>query len=193
MQTAQVGGTPTQVYARTARLLHWLTVLLLALQIPVGFYMAYRGGTLNLWDSLTGALYSGHKFAGLVILVVVVLRLLYRVTQGAPPDEPTLAPWQRLVSHATHWALYALLLAAPIAGYVGVALFPALDIFGLFNLPAIVAPDKAAAKTVLAVHGWLSILLGLLILMHVGAALFHYVVRKDDVLGRMLPRLLRHR
>ena len=72
---------------------------------------------------------------------------------GAPADEPTIEPWQRLASHATHWALYALLVAVPIAGYVGVSLFPALDVFGLFSLPAVVAPDKDAAATAFRADG----------------------------------------
>ena len=187
MQHPPIAPEPTQLYSGTARLLHWLTVVLLALQFPVGFYMAYRGNALNVWDSLTNTMYSGHKLSGLVILLIVVLRLLYRTTQGAPPDEPTLEPWQRLVGHLNHWLLYALLIAAPVAGYIGVALFPALDIFGLFKLPAVVSPDKEAAKTALLgsahdagtgagvadrVARW-------------GAALYHYLIRKDDVLGRM--------
>ena len=130
MRRTSITPEPTQVYARTARLLHWLTVALLALQVPVGLYMTHRGNTLNIWDALTGALYSGHKLGGIIILLVVVLRLLYRVTQGVPPDEPTIEPWQRVVSHLNHWALYVLLIATPLAGYVGISMFPALDIFG---------------------------------------------------------------
>lgn len=191
MSRPSTAVAPTQLYSRTARVLHWLTVLLLAAQFPVGFYMAYRGNTLNVWDSLTNTMYSGHKLSGLLILLIVVLRLLYRTTQGAPPDEPTLEPWHRMAGHLNHWLLYALLIAAPIAGYIGIALFPALDIFGLFKLPALVAPDKEAAKTLFAWHGALVIALGALITLHIGAALYHYLVRKDDVLGRMLPGLLR--
>ncbi len=182
---------PTRLYSSTARLLHWLTVALLALQFPVGFYMAYRGNVLNVWDSLTNTLYSGHKLSGLVILLVVVLRLLYRTTQGAPADEPSLEPWHRMVSHLNHWLLYALLIAAPIAGYIGIALFPALDIFGLFKLPAIVSADKEAAKAAFAVHMALVLALAALIALHVGAALYHYLIRKDDVMGRMIPGMLR--
>ena len=178
-------------YSSTARGLHWLTVVLVALQVPVGVYMVYRGGTLGLWDGLTGALYSGHKLAGLVILALVVWRLVYRATRGAPPDELTLAPWQRIVAHFTHWALYALLLAVPIAGYIGIALFPALDVFGLFKLPAPVGPDKEAAKLAFAVHGALALGLVGLAALHVGAALHHYLILKDNVLGRMIPSLRR--
>ena len=183
---------PVEIYTRTARALHWTTVALLAVQFPVGLYMVYRGNSLNLWDNLTNVLYSGHKLVGVTILVIVLWRLVYRTTRGAPADEPTIEPWQRVVSRLNHWGLYALLIAAPIAGYVGISLFPALD-FGLFSLPGVVAPDKGAAKTAFDVHRLLVLLLALLIAMHVGAALYHYVVRKDNVLGRMIPRLLRRR
>jgi cytochrome b561 len=185
------GGTRVEVYGGTARFLHWLTVLLVAVQIPVGLYMAYRGGTLNVWDATTETLYSSHKLGGVVILLVVLWRLAYRLTRGAPADEPSLEGWQRVLSHLNHWGLYLLLIGAPIAGYVGISMFPALDIFGMFALPGVVAPDKDAAKVAFAVHRILALALVALIAMHVAAAIYHYVVRKDNVLGRMIPSMLR--
>ncbi len=181
---------PVEIYSRTARGLHWTTVVLLLIQVPVGLYMVYRGNALNIWDTLTNVLYSGHKLIGVTILVIVVWRLVYRITRGAPADEPTIEPWQRIVSRLNHWGIYLLLIATPIAGYIGISLFPALDIFGI-PLPGVVAPDKEAAKTAFAVHGVLVLLLVLMIALHVGAALFHYLIRKDNVLGRMVPGLLR--
>jgi cytochrome b561 len=191
MARSDASQVPIAVYPRPARTLHWLTVALVALQVPVGVWMVYRGNVQNLWDTLTGALYNGHKTVGLVILAVAVARLVYRLTRGAPADEPTLAPWQRVVSHVVHWSLYALLIAVPVAGYVGISLFPALDLFGLFKLPGLVAPDKDAASTAFAVHALLALALVLLIGMHVAAALFHHFIRRDNVLARMAPRLLR--
>ena len=181
---------PVEIYSRMARKLHWTTVALVVIQIPIGVYMVYRGNALNLWDNLTNALYSSHKLLGIVILLVVLWRLAYRVARGAPAPEPTVEAWHRVLSALNHWGLYLLLVAAPVAGYVGISLFPALDVFGV-PLPGVVAPDKAAAQTAFAVHGLLVLLLVLLIAMHVGAALYHYVIRKDNVLGRMIPRLLR--
>ena len=191
MEETPAGRAPVEIYRRTARLLHWLTVALVAVQLPVGLYMTYRGNTLNVFDKLTGALYNGHKVVGVTILLVVLWRLAYRLTRGAPADEPTIAPWQRLASRLNHWGMYVLLICVPVAGYVGISLFPAVDIFGLFSLPGVVAPDKEAAKTAFFVHGLLARLLVLLIVVHVAAALFHYFVRKDNVLGRMIPRLRR--
>lgn len=185
------GRASVETYSRAARVLHWLTVALVAVQVPVGAYMTYRGNVLDLWDALTGALYNGHKLVGVTILLLVLCRLAYRLLNGAPAHEPTITRWQAVASRLNHWGLYVLLVCVPVAGYVGVSLFPALDIFGLFSLPAVTAPDKEAAKTALAVHGALAGLLVLLVAVHVAAALFHYFIRKDNVLGRMIPRLLR--
>ena len=87
--------------------------------------------------------------------------------------------------------MYVLLICVPVAGFIGIQLFPALDIFGLFSLPALLEPDREAAKTAFDVHGLLVGLLVLLVLVHVAAALFHYFIRKDNVLRRMVPALQR--
>jgi cytochrome b561 len=182
---------PVEIYSRAARFFHWLVVALIAIQLPVGLYMVYRGNVLNVWDKVTGALYNSHKLIGVTILLVVLCRLAYRLIHGAPAPEPTIEPWQRAASGLNHWGMYVLLICVPVAGYVGISLFPALDIFGLFSLPGVVAPDKEAAKTAFLVHKVLVALLVLMVAVHVAAALFHYFVRQDNVLGRMLPKLLR--
>lgn len=193
MSDAQTGAPstpPPEVYKPAARHFHWLTVALIAVQVPLGIAMSYRGNWLNLWDALTNTLYSWHKLIGLVILFVVLARLGYRLSRGAPADEPTLEPWQKIVSHTTHWAIYALLIVVPLLGWLGVSYYPALNVFG-FNLPALVSPDQGAAAKVFFAHLVGALLLVVLIGMHVGAALFHYVIRKDGVLNRMLPMLPR--
>lgn len=178
-------------YSLLARHFHWWTALLVAVMIPLGIAMNYRGNVINVWDATTNSLYSAHKLIGFCILLIVVARLVYRFTRGAPADEPTLEPWQKIISHLTHWAIYGLLLAVPLLGWFGVQLFPALDVFGLFSLPAVVGPDEAASIVVLGLHKLAAFVLVALVLMHIGAALFHYVIRRDGVLNRMwtsLPR-----
>lgn len=179
------------LYRRGARVLHWLTLALLVLQFPIGLYMTFRGKTLNLWDATTNTLYSSHKLLGIIILIVVIARLAYRLRHGAPADEPTLSPWQRIASHLNHWGLYALLVTVPLAGYVGISQFPALDLFGVFSLPGIAAPDKAAAATTFDIHRLMAMGMLAMVALHVGAALWHHLIRRDNVLARMLPRLLR--
>jgi cytochrome b561 len=190
MEDKDIRGASAQVttYSTTARRFHWWTVAFLAVQIPVGLYMAYRGNTLNVWDGLTNALYSSHKLLGITILVLVLARLIYRLSHGAPPDEPTLTWWQKGAAHLNHWGLYLMLLVVPIMGYVGISLYPALDIFGLFSLPGIVAPNQDAAARVLYWHWVGAVAIVLLVGMHVGAALFHYLIRRDGVLQRMWVR-----
>jgi cytochrome b561 len=178
------------VYAKGARRFHWWTVAILALMVPTGFIMADRGER-NIWDATTNNLYSFHKLLGFIFLFVILGRLAYRFTQGAPRDEASLETWQKGLSHANHWSLYLLLLAMPIAGWIGVQLYPALNIFGLFNLPAFLTPNQERANFVLQMHKYGAIALVALVAMHVGAALYHYFIRKDGVMRRMLPGLSR--
>jgi cytochrome b561 len=174
-------------YSPAARRFHWWTVALLAIQVPLGLYMAYRGNVLKTFDAVTNFLYNSHKTLGIVILLLVVSRLLYRLGHGAPDHEPTITRWQQIASALNHWGLYVLLIVVPVLGYLGVSLYPALGLFDVVTLPGIVAPDQGAAGRVFFYH-WLGALaLVALAGMHVAAALFHYLIRKDGVLARMLP------
>ena len=189
--TVETTSGRIEVYSSTARTFHWLVVFLIAIQIPVGLYMVYRGTDLNIWDATTNQLYSGHKLTGVVILSLVLLRLAYQLIAGAPSPEPTLEPWQRTISALNHWGLYLLLLIVPILGYIGVSMYPALDIFGLFKLPALVDPDKKMSTPIFLWHFCGAMALLALIALHVCAALFHLVIRQDNVMGRMWPGALR--
>jgi cytochrome b561 len=175
-------------YSTGARRFHWWTVALLAVQVPIGLYMVYRGNSLNIWDGLTNALYSSHKTLGLVILALVVARLLYRLIHGAPADEPTIEWWQKAASHATHWSLYLLLIVVPLVGWLGISLYGARDVFGIMTIPPLAPQNTEAAASVLTLHRYLALLTVALIAMHVGAAVvLHYFIRGDGVLARMLP------
>lgn len=184
----QQTGAPL-IYSARARRFHWVTVAFLVLLYPIGFYMDYRGNDLNIWDATTDNLYSVHKLLGFVLLLFIVLpRFVFRVLAGAPADEPGLEWWQKVASHATHWALYALLIAVPLGGWIGVQLFGARDVFGLFKLPGFLAENQDAAARVFGLHKLGALLMLALVAAHVGAALFHHFVRKDGVLRRMLPK-----
>jgi cytochrome b561 len=178
-------------YGAPALWFHWLTFLFVAILVPVGIVMAERGEH-NIWDTLTNSLYSTHKLIGFTLLWIVVLRLGYRLFSGTPQPEPGLSSWQIYVSRATHWAFYALLLIMPLLGWLGVSMYPALEIFGLFSLPGITQKSDLANQ-VLAVHKAAAWVLIALLALHVSAALFHYFIRKDGVLQRMLPILRRPR
>ena len=185
---AKVIQMAPRIYAPMAQVLHWVTVGFVLLLAPVGLYMSYRGNTLKLWDGTTDALYSTHKMLGFTLLLIVLARLTYRLQNGAPPDEPTLEPWQRAASHLTHWSLYGLLILVPLMGWIAVSLYGAREIFGLVELPALWSKNEEASHTAFLLHAWLGRLMGLLIAIHIAAALYHHFVRKDSVLRRMLPK-----
>ncbi len=171
------------VYSPMARRLHWLTVGCLAIQLPLGFAM------VNI-DGFPAPLYNFHKLFGLLILLLIVVRLAYRFINGAPPDEPTLNVFEKIASHLTHWSLYGILLLVPVLGWLGISYYDAREVAG-FSIPALTAKDQAFAERVFAWHKYGAVLLILLAGMHVGAALMHYLVKKDGVLGRMIPSLKR--
>jgi len=173
-------------YRWSARMFHWVTVAAIVVMIITGNWMTNRGNA-GVWDDLTNALYSSHKLLGFVLLWFVLLRLLNRFVFGVPPEPASLTPFQRMASSAVHWSLYAVLIALPIAGWVGVSMFPALNIFGLFDLPSIAPVDQEMSKQVFAIHHYLGYALVALLAVHIGAALFHAIVQKDGVFQRMWP------
>lgn len=186
------------VYTRAARHFHWWVVLLLAIQIPVGLYMTYRGYEMigvndkgeavkGVWDGVTNTLYSSHKTLGLVILVLVVARLLYRFTHGAPRPDPSVPPALIGISHMVHWLIYALLLIVPVIGYLGISYGNYLDVFGV-QLPAVTDKDTKSAEEIFEWHEMAAFALLSLVVLHIGGALYHKLVRKDRVVERMLPK-----
>jgi len=182
----------TAIYSAAARHFHWLTLALILVQFPLGIFMSKYGERTD-FAPPTAQMYDTHKLLGLFILLVVVLRLSYRVTHGAPPDEPTLPAWQKVVSHLTHWLIYAMLIIVPVVGWLAVSAYGPFQPFG-FTLPALIAQNEPASKLLFGMHKLSAVLLLLLIAAHIGAALFHYFIRKDGVLNRMwtsLPRRTR--
>lgn len=182
------GTSAPLAYSPAARRFHWWTVAFVTIMLPLGLYMVKRGHESN-FDSVTGRLYDLHKLLGFVLLWVVVARLAYRFRHGAPAGEPTLEWWQKAAAHLTHWCLYGLLLAMPLMGWIGVSLYGARSIFGVFSLPAITGESQAASETVFMFHYFGAMALVALLCAHVGAALFHHFIRRDGVLRRMIPRL----
>ena len=185
-RTLERAGAQDATYSIAARRLHWWTVAFLVVQIPVGLFMVRYGEATNFAEP-TGKLYDAHKLLGLTILLLAVVRLIYRLTHGAPADEPTLAPWEKLVSHVTHWAIYALLLIAPMLGWLAISYYGPFEPFGI-KLPALAGHDEAKATRTFFLHMLAAYALIVLLGMHVAAALQHYLIKKDGVLRRMWVR-----
>jgi cytochrome b561 len=169
-------------YTRTAMALHWVLALALLGSFSVGVYMSDLPVSPQRLK-----LYNWHKWAGVTILMLSLLRLLWRATHRPPPDLA--APrWQLRAAHLTHGALYALFFAVPLLGwaYSSAAGFPIVW-FGVLPLPDFVSPDKALAETLKPWHGALAFALAALVVLHVAAALKHHFIDRDGLLRRMLP------
>lgn len=178
---------PRHQYGLSARILHWLTVVMLLLTVPIGFAMTYRGSDLKIWDATTNTLYSSHKLLGFLILLIVVARLINNRISGTPPDEPGMKKIFKLAAHSTHHILCLLLLLVPVTGWVAISMLPALNIFGLFSLPAITSPDQKLSRLIFDYHAYLAYALLAVIAAHIAGALFHQFVLRDGIIRRMWP------
>ena len=167
-----------------SKLLHWLVVLLILAMAWIGLTM---GDLPNGPDKI--ATYALHKSIGITILVLVLLRLGWRLYAGAPAPVPGTPNWQDRIASLTHWALYALLLAMPISGWVlnSSSGFP-LQWFGLVNLPAIAGRDQDVHELAENMHETLFWILITLVVLHAAAAFYHHLFQRDATLARMLPR-----
>lgn len=172
-----------QRYTRTAISLHWLVALGLIGTFALGFYM------LGLPISPTKLkLFSWHKWAGVTLFLLVLVRLAWRLTHPAPPLPTTIPAMLRLTSHAMHWLLYALMIAIPLSGWLmGSAKGFQTVWFGLLPLPDLLAKDAALGDRLKDVHEALSFTLLGLVIVHTGAALKHHFIDHNDVLTRILP------
>jgi cytochrome b561 len=169
-------------YTVTARVLHWLTAVLVLIMVPLGIVIANEWG-----GPLQTPLYNLHKSIGAVVLPLVVVRLIYRLTHPPLPLPADVPAIQQSAAHAVHWTLYALLIAQPVIGWIATSAYPApLPVFGLFELPRIWPDDRALSERLFGVHRWMGIAIGVVAAGHIGMALHHQFVRKDRVLMRMV-------
>jgi cytochrome b561 len=132
--------------------------------------------------------YSWHKWVGVTVFLVTLVRLGWRCMDPPPPLPASMPPWQRLAARLSHAGLYGVLLVMPVSGWLtSSALGLTTVYFGLVPLPDLVAPDRALGDSLVRLHDALAVLLATLFTLHAGAALHHHFVRGDDVARRMLP------
>jgi cytochrome b561 len=167
-----------------AKFLHWTIAALILAQFVAGWLaVSWRLSPTKL------ELFVWHKSTGMLVLALVVVRLVWRATHRAPPWPLNMPRWERIAARLTHGLLYAAMIAIPLTGWVvSSAAGVPFSIYWRIPLPSLVAPDRHLAELVANVHGALGIALIVLLVIHVGAALRHHYVKRDDVLVRMLPR-----
>jgi cytochrome b561 len=176
-----------------ARSFHWIMALMIFFMIAGGLRMTAEKDLIAQF-----AMVQQHKSFGFVVFTLAVLRVVWRLANPTPALPDTMPGWQKTASHASHLALYALIIAIPLSGWLMVTSSPLNDVdaypvqirnmvFGLFEMPDLFATGEEALSHMLRnVHDVLGKLLILVLLVHVGAALKHHVVDGDRILRRMV-------
>ena len=176
-----------QDYGSVARVAHWATALFVLLAWPLGQFREVftRGAPRD-------AGLSVHMALGLGVIILFVLRLVWRALDPPPPaiQADRFEPWLGYAATAGHLLLYALLIATPILGIVmQFSRGQALPVFGLFDIPSPWTMDRAFFREMLGLHELAANTLGVVALGPAAAALFHQWALRDRTLARMLPGL----
>lgn len=192
MSAMRSGVTPGR-YTAVAILLHWLIALGILALIAIGLIMTQLQATIGPME--TFKLFQLHKSIGITVLLLAVIRILWRFTHKPPALPAEMPAVEKGAAHGLHWLLYILMLGLPLTGWAVVSSSP-------FNLPTVLYslipwPDlpvlphlanKAAVSQALAwVHAYGAwILIGLLV-VHFGAVFRHHIIKRDGILLRMMP------
>lgn len=170
------------------RIIHWLTATVFIVMILAGIVMV-NGNWGGQFPPLRGQLYDIHRGLGFVLLILVLIRIVFKfTTPAASPLPATIPASEQKIAHLTHVLLYAALIVHPLLGWYatnmwGVANIP---IFGLFNLPTLVEKNREMGDFLLEIHGYLGFAIGALVLLHILAAFRHLLIKKDGVFQRMI-------
>jgi cytochrome b561 len=167
-------------YSPVAIGFHWLLALALFVAFPLGLYMSELPFSPEKLQ-----LYSWHKWLGISILALAVLRVLWRLAH-TPPALPELARWEKRASAVAHGLLYALIVAAPLSGWLMSSAKGFQTVwFGVLPLPDLVGKDAALGEWLEEAHEILNFVMAGLVLLHVAAALKHHFVERHPFLQRM--------
>jgi cytochrome b561 len=171
-------------YSTVAIALHWLIALALFGNLVVGFWMADLA-----ISPLKLKVYSWHKWSGVTIFVLVLLRVLWRLTHRPPALPGSMPRWQVTASHVSHALLYLLTLSVPLTGWLYSSARGFQTVwFGVLPIPDLLGKDVHLADLLHDAHENLNLLMAALVIAHVAAALKHHFVDRDDVLRSMMPR-----
>jgi cytochrome b561 len=171
-------------YTTIAIALHWLIAVLIVGAFTLGLVMTDIPG----FSPTKLRYFAWHKWAGVTVLLLAALRLLWRLKNRPPALAAAMPAWQRGAAHGLHHLLYLMMFAVPVSGYLyTLAAGVPVVYFGLFKLPVFFAKNAALAETLKPVHYWLNMLLAGLVGLHVLAALKHQLIDRDGTMRRMLP------
>lgn len=170
-------------YGFISKFLHWSMAILIFFILGLGLYMTDLEASIQKFE-----LYQLHKSLGFIVLALLGLRILWKMVHITPKLPENLGKHTIRAAKAAHWALYALMAGIPITGILmsAAAGYP-VQVFGLFTLPHVMAPDEGMLDIYKRLHGFLANCLIILLILHIGAGLYHHRILKDNILRRMMP------
>lgn len=174
----------TTAYDPLLRRIHWVTAVFFIAAMLIGFYC----GLQQPGTSPRRELLEVHKSLGATLFFLAILRLMVRAATTAPGEVSSLGPWVRLAARLNHWALYFILFAMPITGYLfSSAGGYSLKYFWTFSWPRLVVNNPAVARLGETSHDLLAWFVYAVVILHIAATFWHVVVKKDETLSRMWP------
>lgn len=171
-------------YGLPAVALHWIMAALIFGLFGLGLWMADLPK-----NDFRVSMFGLHKSLGALLLILLVVRVVWRIVNPTPRPVPGPA-WQQNAAHWAHLALYGLMIAVPVAGWLmSSAAGRPVSLFGLFNLPTLIGPNHDLKETLEEVHGLLAWVMIGLVFVHAAAAVWHHRFLNDGVMARMVPFL----
>jgi len=170
-------------YGIISQTLHWIIVVFVSIQFVVGSIAADL--PLGMQRLI---LLSRHKSIGMTIFILMILRLLWRLSNQVPLLPAEMSSHEQRLARLIHWLFYILLLCIPVAGWINSSASNlTVSWFGIFNWPDLVEPDKYIATIAKGTHKILVWTLLAIISLHTMAALRHHFILKNNILIRMIP------
>lgn len=171
-------------YSASAKLMHWFVAVAVIALIVMGPVMKRLVPEGALRDNL----YNFHEALGALVLIVMVIRVIRRAAFGVPAPDPTLPPLEQRAALWTQYALYLLLIVMTVLGWAGTNAYgDPVSVFGLFDFPTLLGRDQPLSDRIFIWHLVCGILIAAIVALHVAGALYHWLVKRDRVLQRMLP------
>jgi cytochrome b561 len=175
---------PASRYNGFAMLLHWLIAALIVWGFALGWVMTDIPGI----TPTKLRYFSWHKWIGVTVLALVLVRVLWRATHTAPVLPRSMHGWEKLAAHAGHFALYVLMVVIPVTGYLYSSAAGIQVVYlGIWPLPTLIGPDTALKGVLRTVHVALNYTLLAVVVLHVLAVIKHQFIDRQNILSRMLP------
>jgi cytochrome b561 len=171
-------------YSASAKWMHWFVAAAVIVLLALGPVMKRLVPEGSLRDNL----YNFHEALGALVLIVMVVRLVRRLAFGVPAPDASMPPIEQHASLWAQYALYVLLFITTVLGWAGTNAYgDPVSVFGLFDFPAILAKDQPLSERIYVWHLICGILIGGIVALHIAGALYHWLIKGDRVLQRVLP------